>query len=284
MKLQFANYLQLLELTIQDNNWRHLHPGLRYNWARVRELKDTVDHIYHELYLKDKWDRDNENDRLLVSHVKDNLNFWSPFSKITSIEFCKRGYPTIYDLKCVLEVYIRAEKLNEPLDLEYNEVVKYLAESFKKFSDTSKENAKFNSLDKAFGIVGYQGQHHKQTAKNPFVVPRYIKNMFKQLIEQNDSLTSQFDNNSAGKGATVAKEEWSRHKWQVLNEYLYKLCLKGRGQATLTDKQINLVKRNWNKIELPKVLKLKMRTDIPRLTIKEEGIQIIKAQASDTKH
>ena len=284
MKIQFANYLELLRLTIQDSNWSHLHPGLRYNWARVRELKDTVDHIYHEMYLKDKWDRDNENDRFLVGHIKDNLNFWSPFSKITSIEFCKRGYPTFYDLKCVLEMYIRTEKLNEPLDLEDNDIHKYLADSFKKFSDTSKENQRFNTLDKAFGIAGYQGQHHKQTAKNPFVVPRYIKNIFKQLIDQNVSLTSQFDTNSAGKGATVAKEEWGRHKWQVLNEYLYKLCLKGKGQATLTDKQINIVKRNWNKIELPKVLKLEMRPDIPRLSIKEEGIQVIKVPTSDTKH
>jgi hypothetical protein len=174
--------------------------------------------------------------------------------------------------------------LNKPLGLEHNEILKYLADSFRKFSDTSKGNQRFNTLDKAFGIAGYQGQHHKQTAKNPFVVPRYIKNMFKQLIEQNVSLTSQFDNNSAGKGATVAKAEWSLHKWQVLNEYLSKLCLKGKGQATLTKTQINIVKRNWNKIELPNVIKLEMRSDIPRLSIKDEGIQFIKVSASDTKH
>lgn len=282
MRIQFADYLELLRLTIQDSNWRQLHPGLRFNWARVRELKDIVDHIYHEMYLKDKWNRDNDNDRLLVGHVKDNLNFWTEFSKVTSIEFCKRGHPTRHDLNTVLEMFIRGESLKlalEPLDLD-NDILKYLADSFKRFTDTSKENAKFNTLEKAFGIANYKGQ--KTNAKNPFKVPRWIMTICKNLLEQNQSLTKQLDNKAVPISETVVKREWSLHKWQVLNEYLYKLCLKGKGKATLTSTQIETIKRNWNKVVFPKDLILEMRPGIPRLSVKDKGVQVIKA--SDTIH
>jgi hypothetical protein len=282
LRIQFAEYLELLRLTIQDSNWRQLHQGLRFNWARVRELKDIVDHIYHEMYLKDKWNRDNDNDRLLVAHVKDNLNFWTEFSKITSIEFCKRGYPTKHDLNTVLEMFIRGESLKlelEPLDLD-NDILKYLADSFKRFTDTSKENAKFNTLEKAFGVANYKGQ--KTNAKNPFKVPRWIMTICKNLLEQNQSLTKQWDSKAVPISETVAKREWSLHKWQVLNEYLYKLCLKGKGKATLTTTQIETIKRNWNKVVFPKDLILEMRPDIPRLSVKDKGVQVIKA--SDTIH
>ena len=282
MRIQFADYLLLLRLTIQNSNWRQLHPGLRFNWARVRELKNTVDHIYHEMYLKDKWNRNNVNDRMLVAHVKDNLNFWTEFSKIASIEFCKRGLPTRHDLNTVLEMFIRGESLKialDRIDLE-NDILKYLAESFKRFTDTSKENAKFNTLEKAFGVANYKGQ--KTNAKNPFKVPRWIMTICKNLLEENESLTSQWDNNRVPVCETVAKREWSLHKWQVLNEYLYKLCLKGKGKATLTTTQIETIKRNWNKVVFPKDLILEMRPDIPRLSVKDKGVQVIKA--SETRH
>ena len=284
MRIQFADYLLLLRLTIQNSNWRQLHPGLRFNWARVRELKNTVDHIYHEMYLKDKWNRNNVNDRMLVAHVKDNLNFWTEFSKIASIEFCKKGHPTMHDLKTVLEMFIRGESLKialDRIDLE-NDILKYLAESFKRFTDTSKENAKFNTLEKAFGVANYKGQ--KTQANNPFKVPRWVTTVCKGLIENNTSLTTQFNSVGFHVSETVAKREWSLHKWQVLNEYLYKLCLKCKGKATLTTTQINIVKRNWNKLVLPKELKLEMRPDIPRLSVKDEGVQVIKAPESNTKH
>jgi hypothetical protein len=282
LRIQFADYLELLRLTIQDSNWRQLHPGLQFNWARVRELKDIVDHIYHEMYLKDKWNRDNDNDRLLVGHVKDNLNFWTSFTRVTSIEFCKRGHPTKHDLNTVLEMFIRGESLKlalEPLDLD-NDILKYLADSFKRFTDTSKENAKFNTLEKAFGIANYKGQ--KTNAKNPFKVPRWTMTICKNLLENNQSLTKQWDNKAVPISETVAKREWSLHKWQVLNEYLYKLCLKGKGKATLTTTQIETIKRNWNKVVFPKDLILEMRPDIPRLSVKDKGVQVIKA--SDTIH
>ena len=44
---------------------------------------------------------------------------WNPknwFSKITSIEFCKRGHPTKNDLNTVLEMFIRGQSLK--LELE----------------------------------------------------------------------------------------------------------------------------------------------------------------------
>lgn len=289
MKIEFGKWTALLQRTIQDNNWRDLHPKLRFGNDKLRDLKDQLDYIYHVMYLQGKWNRENLNDQLLVSHVKDNLNYYAPVSTALSMLFCKLGKPTPYDLKNVLELFIRQQSLNLPLDpdsiqMDYD-LMEFLANSFKRYTDTSADNKKFNTLDKAFGVAKYQGQHNVKS-ENPYRLPSRIKRICKEVIDLGITVEKAIEFGRHGTGHvkkayifndhSVVKKEWQSFKWIALNDYLYRITLSNnKGTTTLTDSQISKIKRNW-KVDMPKELKVYMKSGIPRMKV--TNIEVIKGK------
>ena len=269
MKIHLAKWIALTEQTIQSTNFGEIDVRLKWNWCRLRELKDHLDYIYHVMYLQQKYDKQSFNDRMIVENVVENLGYWSEVSKALSIEFCKAGHPTIYDVKNVLEIFLRATSLEQStkqLDLD-EDVMKFIQASFKKFTDTSKENKKFNTLDKAFGIANYVGKHHTKSV-NPFKIPAHVKKTCKLIMVDNKSLTKIMDDRLVPKGDTQLKKDWASHKWNALSEFLYRLCWDkqtGKGAGLLTTQQLGKIKSNWD-IELPSELEIFIRPNLsPKL-------------------
>ena len=53
MLIEYKRWVELLKLTPQDNNWKHLHIRFQTDNSYYREMKDYIDHVLNEFVEDD---------------------------------------------------------------------------------------------------------------------------------------------------------------------------------------------------------------------------------------
>lgn len=281
----FDDWVELLQRTLQNNNWHDLHEGFQCNFY-FRRLKDTLDYFEENQFNipPEHWDWKNIKDS-----IERNRNLWSAFCQSFSLKACMLGSATKQDINTVMNMYIRAEQFSmfkdRPDDLDTDwRLLTFVSEAFKKY----KHDENVNTLDQAFGLVGTQGK--RQT--NPYYVPDWVFRVVADIIDNDISANEAFKNEDQKTSYNdfdtmktyfqKKKHEDKNYKWIGLNSYLHDRIIQKRGD--LTDKEIKRVESIWH-ITLPSKLEVYWtNATFAFAKIKSVKAQVIKGKSSKTKH
>ena len=79
MLIEYKRWVELLKLTPQDNNWKHLHIRFQTDNSYYREMKDYIDHVLNE-FVEDDDEQIKANPLLTAFKkpplsIKKNQNF-----------------------------------------------------------------------------------------------------------------------------------------------------------------------------------------------------------------
>ena len=286
INISFDRWLELLQKTVQGNNWKALHPKFNTDNSYYREMKNYLDCVLDSSYdlIEDKFQRSMYAD---VKKIKDsidkNKNVWKAFRDSASIDFMRqysldhKMRPTHYDIKQFQELFIRAVKLDSyksyPDEAQWD-LLEIMAELNKISLDPGK------SLDQAFGLTATVGH----PINNPYKVPSYIGSMVRSMISDDISQAEAIRNQLADKKTPSHSEEhyknmMAKHKWSALNDFLFDRCINGK--KTLGDDELKRISKNWDNIDMPKTLEITpdfIHGEIVRIA-KSEG-KVIKANKS----
>ena len=259
--ISFDRWLELLQKTVQGNNWKALHPKFNTDNSYYREMKNYLDCVSDSSYdqIEDPFQRSMYADvKKIKDSIDNNKNVWKAFCESASIEFMKQYLldfkmrPTVYDIKQFQELYIRAVKLDTyrsfPHEAQWD-LLEIMAELNKVSLDQGK------SLDQAFGLTATVGH----PVNNPYEVPTYIDNMVRSMISDDISQAEAIRNEQADKKTPSHSEEhykimMARYKWSALNDFLFDRCI--NGNKTLDDNEVKRISKNWDKIDMPKTLEI----------------------------
>jgi hypothetical protein len=251
MEIKLDRWIELLQRTTQDNNWKGLHERFRTDNSYFREMKDTIDYV-----------RSNELETVDEKNVRDavekNIGVWKAFCESCSLIFVKEWMqnpimrPSKYDIKLFQEMFIRGVKLETyktlPLEADWK-VLDIMADLHKQNVD------KGLSLDKAFGLEDPVGH----PPNNPFEVPDYIRRMVVDMIDSDESQTQAITNEMKNlKTSTHSVDHYKhmmlKHKWTALNDHLHDRFI--RGIKTLDDRERKRIHKNWDGIDMPETLEV----------------------------
>jgi hypothetical protein len=284
--ISFDRWLELLQKTVQGNNWKALHPKFNTDNSYYREMKNYLDCVLDSSYdlIEDKFHPSMYADlKKIMNSIDNNMNVWKAFSESASIDFMRQYLldhkmrPTVYDIKQFQELFIRAVKLDSyrssPDEAQWD-LLEIMAELNKISLDQGK------SLDQAFGLTATVGH----PINNPYEVPSYIDSMVRSMISDDISQAEAIRNQLADKKTPNHSEEhyknmMGKHKWSALNDFLFDRCINGK--KTLGDDELKRISKNWDNIDMPKTLEITpyfIHGEIVRIA-KSEG-KVIKVNKS----
>ena len=251
MEIKLDRWIELLQRTTQDNNWKGLHERFRTDNSYFREMKDTIDYVLHnELKTADE--------KNVKDTIERSMGVWKAFCESCSLIFVKEWMqnpimrPSKYDIKLFQEMFIRGVKLETyktlPLEADWK-VLDIMADLHKRNVD------KGLSLDKAFGLEDPVGH----PPNNPFEVPDYIRRMVVDMIDSDESQTQAITNEMKNlKTSTHSVDHYKhmmlKHKWTALNDHLHDRFI--RGIKTLDDRERKRIHKNWDGIDMPETLEI----------------------------
>ena len=259
--ISFGRWLELLQKTVQGNNWKALHHRFNTDNSYYREMKNYLDCVLDSPYglIEDKFHPSMYADlKKIRDSIDNNKNVWKAFRESASIEFMKQYLsdhkmrPTVYDIKQFQELFIRAVKLDSyrssPDEAQWD-----LLEIMAELNKISLGQGK--SLDQAFGLTATVGH----PINNPYEVPTYIDNMVRSMISDDISQAEAIRNQLADKKTPSHSEEhyknmMAKHKWSALNDFLFDRCINGK--KTLGDDELKRIRKNWDNIDMPKTLEI----------------------------
>ena len=252
MNIEYDRWVELLKLTAQDNNWKHLHIRFQTDNSYYREVKDYIDHVLNE-FVED----DSE-----YKHVKDsinnNANVWKFFCEAASVNFIKQWLndplmrPTNYDIKQFQLLFIRSVKQDTfrtlPLEADWD-LLQMMADLHKKNVD------KGMSLDKAFGLEAPVGR-----TPNPYEIPDCIKNTIERMIDgdrtQAEAIREEIeDTKTPSHHLDHYKKLFIKYKWTALNDYLTERFYEG-SRDNLDEEELNTIHKYWDNIDMPKTIEI----------------------------
>ena len=251
MEIKLDRWVELLQRTTQDNNWKGLHERFRKDNSYFREMKDTIDYVLNNKLetLDEKKVRDT---------IERSVGVWKAFCDSCSLIFVKEWMldpimrPSKQDIKLFQEMFIRGVKLETyktlPLEADWT-LLDMMADLHKRNVD------KGLSLDKAFGLEDSVGH----PPNNPFEVPDYIRRMVVDMIDNDESQTQAITNEMDDpKTPTHSVDHYKhmmlKHKWTALNDHLHDRFL--RGIKTLDDRERKRIHKNWDGIDMPETLEI----------------------------
>lgn len=281
----FDDWVELLQRTLQNNNWHDLHEGFQCNFY-LRKLKNTIDYFEDNQFNipPEHWDWKNIKDS-----IDRNQNLYSSFCQSFSLKACMLGSATKRDINTVMNMFIRAEQFSmfkdhpDNLDTDWR-LLTFVSEAFKKY----KHDENVNTLDQAFGLVGTQGKRET----NPYYVPNWVFRVVADIIDNDVSANKALKNEHENYGSydfDTMKDYFQRkqhedknYKWIGLNSYLHDRIIQKRGD--LTKKEIKRIESIWH-ITLPSKLEVYWtNTSLAFAKIKSVKAQVIKGKPSKTKH
>jgi len=255
MKINHNRWVELLQRTIQDNNWKALHPRFISDNSYFREMKDVIDYILG----KDDLTLDERNIR---DSIERHPDVWKGFQESASINFVKqfiddpKAKCTEHDMKLFLKTYVREVKLDSfrerPQECDWN-LLEMMADLIKRSDDDNM------GLDKAFGLIGDVGH----PTNNPYEVPECIRNMVKDMIEdyctQAEAIRKEIFKPKTSTHEVDSYKRWfKQHKWTALNDYLFERFSKSRKH--LDEKERGIIHKYWDKVDMPKTLEITVDT------------------------
>lgn len=275
MEIKLDRWIELLQRTTQDNNWKGLHERFRTDNSYFREMKNTIDYV-----------RNNELETADEKSVRDiierSIGVWKAFCESCSFIFVRQWIqdplmrPSKDDIKLFQEMFIRGVKLETyktlPLEADWS-LLDMMADLHKRNVDEGL------SLDKAFGLEDPVGH----PPKNPFEVPDYIRRMVVDMIDNDESQTQAITNEMNNlKTFTHSVDHYKqmmlKHKWTALNDHLHDRFI--RGIKTLDDTERKRIHKNWDGIDMPETLVIS--SDLVQYgkgAIKAKEVQAIKSSS-----
>lgn len=259
--ISFDRWLELQQKTMQGNNWRALHPKFNTDNSYYREMKNYLDCVLDHAndLTEDAFQRSTYADiKKIRGSIDNNKNVWKAFRESAAVDFMRQYLldpkmrPTIYDIKQFQKLYVRAVKLgtyrSSPDEAQWD-----LLEIMADLNDISLNQDK--SLDQAFGFTATVGH----PVNNPYEVPSYIDNMVRSMISDDISQAVAIKNQIADIKTPSHSEEhyknmMTKHKWSALNNFLFDRCINGK--KTLSDNEVKRINKNWDNINMPKILEL----------------------------
>lgn len=257
--ISFDKWLELLQKTVQGNNWKALHHRFNTDNSYYREMKNYLDCVLDSSLIEDPFQRSMYADvKKIRDSIDNNKNVWKAFCESASIEFMRQYLldhkmrPTLYDIKQFQELFIRAVKLetykSSPDEAQWD-LLEIMAELNKASLDKGK------SLDQAFGLTAAVGH----PINNPYEVPSYIDSMVRSMISDDISQAEAIRNQLADKKTPNHSEEhyknmMAKYKWSALNDFLFDRCINGK--KTLGDDEVKRIRKNWDNIDMPKTLEI----------------------------
>ena len=277
MLIEYKRWVELLKLTPQDNNWKHLHIRFQTDNSYYREMKDYIDHVLNEFV------EDDDDYKHVKESVDRNANVWKTFCESASVNFVKQWLndplmrPSKYDIKQFQLLFIRPTKQDTfrtlPLEADW-EVLDMMADLHKRNVDNGL------SLDKAFGLEDPVGH----PPKNPFEVPDFIRRMVVDMIDNDETQTQAIANEMSNlKTLTHSVDHYKhmmlKYKWTALNDHLHDRFLKGR--KTLDERERKRIHKNWDGIYMPEILVISSDFVLySKSTIKAKETQVIKSSSN----
>lgn len=281
----FDRWLWLLKRTVQDNNWNSLHNRFKTDNSYFRELADILDYVNDE-------GNNVSNMHSVRQSVISNIGVFKVFREKFALDMFKSHTANSYDANLVISMFNRTVTFEEN-DKELLVVIK---NSFNKRK--SDKHPLVNTLDQAFQLSRVEGR-----PPNPYEVPNNIQLAIAMIIDEDMSRTRSIEkinvmaNNHSlktpgNKGLwRTAKnkprpsiweekrwqDEMEKYKWAALNNYLHDRIEEDR--LALDDRQVKRIKSNWNDIDIPNRLMIKMtykRIDISENKAKKTGIEVNK--------
>lgn len=277
--ISFDRWLELLQKTMQGNNWKALHPKFNTDNSYYREMKNYLDCVSDSSYdlIEDKFHQSMYADvKKIRDSIDNNKNVWKAFCESASIEFMRQYLldhkmrPTLYDIKQFQELFIRAVKLktyqSSPDEAQWD-LLEIMAELNKISLDKGK------SLDQAFGLTATVGH----PVNNPYEVPSYIDSMVRSMISDDISQAKAIRNQLADKktpshSVEHYKNMMAKHKWSALNDFLFDRCINGK--KTLDDDERKRIRKYWDNIDMPKTLEITSDFMHIRPIAKSEGKEV----------
>jgi len=252
-------WVWLLYRTLYQNNWSHLHEGFKTDESYLRELADLMD------YMNDEANNVHPLNLAKQSMLQSKIQL-DKFRQNFAVEMYKRQTATTGDVNLVLEM-IKITIQSK----EYDEDLMVLVEDSISRKETEK---KVNTLDQAFQLKGLNDGRPEPK----YIMPEHIKRLVPMMLDEDISMAEcikELDKETnnhllktkENKGMWRTANDkprlriWSRDRWQdemnkykftALNDYLIERLHKGR--VTLDERERQRIKRNWNKINIPKEL------------------------------
>ena len=252
MEIKLDRWVELLQRTTQDNNWKGLHERFRKDNSYFREMKDTIDYVLNNKLetLDEKKVRDT---------IERSVGVWKAFCDSCSLIFVKEWMldpimrPSKHDIKLFQEMFIRGVKLETyktlPLEADWT-LLDMMADLHKKNVDMGM------SLDKAFAL----GEEPVGRPRNPFEIPECIVRMVDSMVwgymTQAEVIRAEIENSKTpNHNESHYKKLFARYKWTALNNYLINRFYEGDSD-TLDEKENDAIHKYWDKIVMPEKIEI----------------------------
>jgi hypothetical protein len=258
----FDEWLFLLSRTIQDNNWKNLHPRLQTDISYLRRLKDVIDFI-NEFPIPSLEIESEKYQayRLIKASIDESPKLFKEFVERFSIDMCVNETATIGDIKVLWNLFHRGVLFKEFEEGNCKDwrVMDVTQKALKLWQNNPRVN-----IEKAFGGV-------RKKKVNPYLTPDWAKRMLKDIIDkdctQEKAISNEQDYANKHK-LPVHHEDWyesefrKRYKWTALNDYLFERVEQGKPE--MSEQSIHRIGTIFEEIKLPK--KLEVFVDLKKET------------------
>ena len=253
MNIEYDRWVELLKLTAQDNNWKHLHIRFQTDNSYYREMKDYIDHVLNE------FDEDDDDHKHVKESVDRNANVWKAFCESASVNFVKQWLndpkmrPSKYDIKQFQLLFIRSAKQDTfrtlPLEADWDLLLM--------MADLHKKNVDMGiPLDKAFAL----GEDPVGRPTNPYETPECIVRMVNGMVwgymTQAEVIRAEIENpKTPSHHIDHYKKLFAKYKWTALNNYLTNRFYEGDSDK-LDENEREAINKYWDNVVMPEALEI----------------------------
>ena len=111
MKIKYEDWLKILQQTVQESNWSHLHSHLKSENTKFLILKNYIDEI-QDAILSGYKNVENSDWLLIKQSFQQSMNVFKEFREGIALDYFLKNMPNNKDIKIVLGMFTREAKLN----------------------------------------------------------------------------------------------------------------------------------------------------------------------------
>ncbi|CAN1511605.1 hypothetical protein MCEHALHM7_00829 [Methylophilaceae bacterium] len=279
MKIKYDDWLKILQQTVQESNWSHLHSQLKSENTKFLILKNYIDEI-QDAILSGYKNVENSDWLLIKQSFQQSMNVFKEFREGIALDYFLKNMPNNKDINIVLGMFTREAKLN--IFKENPNQANWAV--FELISDVIKRISNHPNIDdmrvKQALYEPRVGRPDDNPIESPLFINRFVKTIIENDITFNKVMENEINNfNTPNHDSRTYRKKFEVYKWAALNEYLYERAMNKK--AMLSTEEIDRVRNYWNGIQLPEKLEIYasfITYGIGKLEVKD--IQIIKSNST----
>ena len=279
MKIKYDDWLKILQQTVQESNWSHLHSQLKSENTKFLILKNYIDEI-QDAILSGYKNVENSDWLLIKQSFQQSMNVFKEFRESIALDYFLKNMPNNKDINVVLGMFTREAKLN--IFKENPNQANWVL--FDLISDVIKRISNHPNIDDMRVKQALYEPRVGRPDDNPIDPPLFINKFVKTIIENDIKFNKVMENemnnfNTPNHDSRTYRKKFDVYKWSALNEYLYERVMNKK--AMLSTKEIDRVRIYWDGIQLPEKLEIYasfITYGIGKLEVKD--VQIIKSNST----